>query len=267
MGCHNTAPGIFPGAVLSCPGPYHLGLIVRYDGTDYHGFQKQAGQDTIQAAIERRCAEIFGPGRLLGASRTDAGVHAEGQVAVWQGPVPVPIDKVAVVLNRQLPRDIQVVRACWVPWGWDPRRKASYKQYSYRIWRGSEPPPLPLYRIVWWNAEELSWRRLNEASGLFLGTHDFWAFRTEGSSAETTVRTMVVSRWTIEHNGFVWRYQVMGTGFLYRMVRHVVGSMVEAAKTGRTLEVIQQGLADPRGKVGALAPARGLTLDRIQFGD
>ncbi len=267
MSFQDTAPGIIPGAVLSCPGSCHLGLIVRYDGTDYHGFQRQAGQPTVQAMIEQRCQEIFGPGRLLGASRTDAGVHAEGQVVVWQGPVPLPMDRVAFVLNHKLPRDIQVVRAFRVREGWDPRRQPSYKQYSYRIWRGSEAPPLALYRFAWWNVEELSWRRLHEASNLFLGAHDFRAFRTEGSSAETTVRTIVISRWASEQNGRIWRYQVMGTGFLYRMVRHMVAAMIEAAKPGGTLAVIQQGLADPRGKVGALTPARGLTLDHIQFRD
>ncbi|WP_243239394.1 tRNA pseudouridine synthase A [Sulfobacillus harzensis] len=241
-------------------------MIVRYDGTDYHGFQKQPdGCSTVQAVLDQTLAGVLGPGRSIGASRTDAGVHAAGQVVVWRGTVAMPLEKVPVVLNRRLPPDIQIRAAFWVPKGWDPRRAASWKQYSYRLWRAPTPPPLSLYRRALWRPDALSWTRLNQAAALFLGRHDFQAFRTEGSSAETTVRTLLVSRWVMEEAGLVWRYQVLGNGFLYRMVRHLVGAMLEAAEPGGDMDRIRHGLAFPADKVGALAPPRGLTLEDIQF--
>lgn len=263
----DTALGSAPGAVLFCPKGAELALVVRYDGTDYHGFQKQPADRTVQGELDRVLGQVLGPGHTVGASRTDAGVHAEGQVVVWRGRAAIPLGRVAVVLNRRLPPAIQVVRAGWVPEGWDPRRHTSDKQYSYRVWRAAVPPSLDLYRMVHWEPGQLAWTRLQEAAGLFVGTHDFRAFRTEGSSAETTVRTIWLSRWTMEQDGQVWRYQVMGSGFLYRMVRHMVGSMLEAALPGGTLEPIRAGLAHPEVKAGALAPPTGLVLNSIRFRD
>lgn len=238
---------------------------MRYDGTDYHGFQKQAQAPTIQAALEDVLTSLFGPGRVRGASRTDAGVHAEGQVAVWDGAVPLPLSRVALVVNRRLPPAVQIVAADWVPAGWNPQKMAVAKQYSYRIWRADGSPSLPWYRVTHAVPGPMSWRRLNEAAGLFLGTHDFSAFRTEGSSAQTTVRCVWVSRWIMEQGGSIWRYQVVGNGFLYRMVRHMVGAMLKAAEPGGDVLPIADGLAHPDRKVGALAPACGLTLDWISF--
>ncbi len=270
MPLEDTARGVNPGAVFLSEAEGvsgDLGLIVRYDGTDYHGFQKQPRHTTIQGVLDAALGSLLGRGHTLGASRTDAGVHADGQVVVWRGPCPVPLQRVAFVLNRRLPPAIQIVRAFRVPRGWDPRRRAAAKQYSYRVWRGAEPPPLACYRRVAVDADALSWARLTEAAALFLGEHDFRAFRTEGSSAETTVRTILASRWWPEDGGHIWRFTVIGTGFLYRMVRHMVGSMLEAGAPGGSVEAIRQGLAHPDRKVGALAPAAGLTLDWIQFGE
>ncbi|MCY0879429.1 MAG: tRNA pseudouridine(38-40) synthase TruA [Firmicutes bacterium] len=264
MAEERTALGALPGAVFSSAGR-HLALVVRYDGTDYHGFQKQRGAATIQGVLEQVLEPLLGPGHVVGASRTDAGVHAAGQVVVWRGPVPIPEDRVVGVINRRLPASIQVIRGFWVPWGWDPRRQASAKQYSYRLWRVPAVPPLPWYRFVHWLPDDLSWERLETGARLFLGQHDFRAFRTEGSSAEKTVREIFDSRWVAEEGGAIWRYQVAGNGFLYRMVRHMVGAMLEAALPGGSLAVIEHGLAYPQKKVSALAPAQGLCLDWIRF--
>ena len=268
MPLSDTARGVDPGAVFFSsvnPGSWDLGLIVRYDGTDYHGFQKQPRHVTVQGVLDAALGELLGAGRSAGASRTDAGVHAAGQVVVWRGLCPIPLDRVAAVINRHLPPAIQIVRAFRAPQGWDPRRAAQAKQYSYRVWRGAEPPLLPWYRMVAEYPGTFSWARLREAAALFQGEHDFRAFRTEGSSAGTTVRTILASGWSSEESGQIWRFTVIGTGFLYRMVRHMVGSMLEAAAPDGGMEAIRQGLAHPEAKVGALAPASGLTLDWIQF--
>lgn len=258
-----TAP-VSADAVFLPNEPSDLGLIVRYDGTDYHGFQKQAQVRTIQGDLERALTQLMGPGRLVGASRTDAGVHAEGQVAVWHGAVTMPVQRVPEVVNRKLPAAIRIREAFRVPAGWDPRRSAVAKQYSYRLWCAVAPPPVEWQRLVFAVSQPLAWPQLQKGARIFMGTHDFRAFRTEGSHAETTVRQIYASRWAMEQSGRIWRYQVIGSGFLYRMVRHMVGSMLEAAKPGGSLEALERGLAFPDEKVTALAPARGLMLDWIQ---
>lgn len=261
-----TAPWIERGAVPLSIRRRDLCLVVRYDGTDYHGFQKQGTVSTIQGELERVLHGLLGPGGVVGASRTDAGVHAQGQVVVWHGPVPVPIERLAMVANRLLPSSIQIVKAWWVPRGWDPRREAMAKQYSYRLWRQSDPPDLRWHRLVLPHSQALSWARLQQSAALFLGTHDFWAFRTEGAGTKTTVRTIFASRWIMEDYGKIWRYQVIGNGFLYRMVRHMVGSMLQAAQPEGTLEGIETALHLVGHKLAPLAPAQGLTLDWIDFG-
>lgn len=259
----HTAPRV--GAVLPFAQDDQLCLVVRYDGTDYHGFQKQPHGPTIQGVLEEVLIKMLGPGQLTGASRTDSGVHAAGQVAIWDGAVGLPIDRIIAVLNRRLPPAIQIVKISWVPRGWDPRRVALAKQYSYRLWRAVGPPDPLWYRMAVPYRRTLSWQRLQESADLFIGTHDFRAFRTEGSSAKTTVRTILVSRWHMEERGHIWRYQVVGDGFLYRMVRHMVASMLLAAAPGGSLEGILEGLSNPGVKRTRLAPGMGLTLDWISF--
>ncbi len=255
------------GAVFALPqGPRQLCLIVQYDGTDYHGFVKQKKGPTIQGVLESVLVEVMGKGRVVGASRTDSGVHAQGQVVVWDGQIPMPVDRVARALNGRLPKDIQIRGAGFVPLGWDPRRQATAKQYSYRIWRDALPPDLPWYRMVHVFRGPLVWSKLVEGAALFVGTHDFQAFRTEGSGVKTTVRTIRSSGWSMEEDGRLWRYQVVGDGFLYRMVRHMVGGMLQAAGAHGSLDVLKAGLSNPGCKVSWLAPAEGLTLDWINFG-
>lgn len=258
-----TAPG--KGAVFLSPDERDLCLVVRYDGTDYHGFQKQKNALTIQGVLEAVLQRLLGSGQIVGASRTDTGVHAQGQVAVWRGPVGLPLDRLVAVVNRRLPAGIGIVGARWVVQGWDPRRAAHAKQYSYRIWRGDDPPALPWHRLVYPYFGPLSWRSLQESSEVFVGEHDFRAFRTEGAGVKTTVRTIYQSRWLMEEGGRIWRYQVVGNGFLYRMVRHMVGSMLKAAEPNGSIEAIKAGLANPAVKAASLAPAQGLMLDWIEF--
>lgn len=237
---------------------------VAYQGTRYHGFQRQAGQlVTVQSVLEGVLQELLGPGQVIAASRTDAGVHAAGQVAVWTGANPIPLERFARVINHRLPEDIRIAEPLEVPPGWDPRRAAVAKAYSYRLWVGPGPCPIWWNGFVWVVDEPLNWAILEQAARLFEGPHDFWAFRTEGSSAKTTTRTVWTSRWWREAQGRLWRYRVIANGFLYHMVRRMVGAQVAAARTGE-LGVIEAALTlAERKKAGPVAPAQGLTLDWV----
>lgn len=239
-------------------------LVLAYDGTGFHGFQRQAAGRTVQGELESaltRITRMEAP--VVAASRTDSGVHAAGQVAVWSpGGCRIPPDRLVTALNAQLLPEI-VVRGCEaVPDGVDPRRAARAKTYSYRIWTGGPPDPFTA-RFVWWMDGPLSLTALNRLARCFLGPHDFWAFRGEGSSARTTERVIYAAGWAVERE--TWIFRVTGNGFLYHMVRMMVGAMVEEVARGRT-GLIARSLAEPRrGKAAPPAPAHGLCLDRVEF--
>ncbi|MBX5467853.1 MAG: tRNA pseudouridine synthase A [Firmicutes bacterium] len=239
---------------------------VAYQGTRYHGFQRQSGSvPTVQGVLEAVLTELLGPGRVRAASRTDAGVHAQGQVAVWTGENPIPLDRFADVINRRLPGDIWIDRPQPVDPRWNPRRQAVAKAYSYRLWVSPEPCPVTWRPFVWVVEGRPNWAVLEAAARAFEGEHDFWAFRSEGSSAKTTVRRVLVSRWEREADGAIWRYRVVANGFLYHMVRKMVGAQVRAALAGDWTP-IRTALADPRaGKMRELAPAEGLVLDWVRM--
>ena len=241
-----------------------LALKLAYDGTAYFGFQRQKDRPTVQGTLERVLARLSGiSAPVVGAGRTDAGVHARGQVAVWRSESwPIPVERVPMVLNGQLPDDIRVLAAWLVPAAFDPRRAARAKTYSYTLKLGGTPDPIA-DRRVWVLDEPPDHVLLERAARLIEGRHDFRAFRGEGSSARRTERTVFAARWEIRPP--YWVFWITGDGFLYHMVRLMVGAMVEGARRG-TLEAIEQGLRAPHGtKVGRLAPARGLCLERVEF--
>ncbi len=245
----------------------YLRLLVAYDGTDFSGFQKQPGQRTVQGELERHLSQLLGPGKVKGASRTDAGVHAWGQVVVWTGSVPIPLDKLTTVLNHRLPSDLSVRAVRWVPETFRPIQDAQAKYYSYRVWIADFVPWPGQARYVAVMEQPLSWGILTRAADTIRGRHDFRAFRSEGSSAQTTTRHVFQSRWVMEQHGLIWRYDIGADGFLYRMVRHLVGAMMFCAKTG-DLSILYEGLENPHGdKIGLVAPAKGLILKRIDYGD
>ncbi|WP_020376665.1 tRNA pseudouridine(38-40) synthase TruA [Sulfobacillus thermosulfidooxidans] len=243
----------------------YLRLLIAYDGTDFAGFQKQPNRRTVQGELEHHLQHLLGPGTVYGASRTDAGVHARGQVVVWTGRVAIPIEKIVAVMNRRLPSDLVIRHVDWVPETFRPTYDAQAKYYSYRIWRGSSVPWPGTARYVAIIERSLSWVTLNQAARLIVGQHDFWAFRSEGSSAQTTIRHVFLSKWTMEDEGNIWRYDIGADGFLYHMVRRLVGAMILCAERG-DISLIYQGLEHPRSaKVGFVAPAKGLILERIDY--
>lgn len=242
----------------------HLALRISYDGTDYHGFQTQSQYITIQSALESHMQALLGPGRIIGASRTDSGVHADEQIVVWTGTSIIPLERLGWVLNRRLPVSIRVQNVAWVPIGWDPRRVVASKFYRYQIWRG--PVPASWARYVYRVDEPLEWGLLQEAAQLFEGLHDFSGFRSEGSSAKTTHRHVYTSYWEMSQSGRLWVFHVGANGFLYHMVRLMVAAMMDAAKTG-SLRAITEALdiPTPHNRMKKLAPACGLTLARIDI--
>lgn len=273
-------------------------LTIAYDGTDYSGWQVQPGRRTIQGELEQAAATLMGNSsalagrtespqqRILGSGRTDAGVHAWGQVARcvlpgWRA------DTTAVLrgLNSRLPPDITVLSVRETVPSFHPIANAIGKRYRYQIQLGGQRDPFSIrarHRIHAAIDTEL----LQAASAKFLGEHDFAAFQATGAPRTTTVRTISHSVWRPEPSrpesssqsadsengtgdfGQRWYYEVEGNGFLYNMVRNIVGTMLEVARGRHTVEWIDEVLQSRDRKLaGATAPANGLTLVRVNYPD
>lgn len=251
---------------LTVPAMRNLRIRLAYDGTEYCGWQVQANQPTIQAAIEEVLAEIEGcPVKLHGSGRTDAGVHALGQVASFTLENPIPPDNLKKALNRLLPRDIRVLDCAEAPPEFHARHSALAKTYEYRILRAEVCPPF-IRRYVYHHPYPLDERAMAGAATAFEGRHDFRSFASAGGNEmESTARTIFFSR--IERQGDMLSYRVRGDGFLYHMVRNIVGTLLEAGRgnlaPGSIPKII--GAAD-RGAAGPMAPALGLFLVSVDYG-
>ena len=203
-------------------------LTLEYDGTAYCGWQLQSGQDSIQARLEYALERIFsGQIRVYGAGRTDAGVHARGQVAAFRLPRPFDPDDLMRALNALLPPDIAVINAACAEDSFDPRRDARSRSYEYRILNQRIRSPLQL-RYSWLVRDSLDLRAMDEAAAMFIGEHDFASMRSLGSEEKTTVRRVLASNWRRE--GKFLTYRVEATAFLRHMVRTMVATMVEAGR-------------------------------------
>lgn len=241
-------------------------MTVAYDGSAFQGFQYQPGVPTVQGVLEDVLAEVSGVrARVQGASRTDSGVHARGQVAVWRVEAsPIPVDRLALVANRRLPGAIRIRDVRAVPETFDPRRSRA-KAYSYRLVAEPVADPFWIHRVGV-VPMPLALAPLNAWAAAFLGRHDFGAFRHQGSSAKTTVRQIFAAHWEVARPGEPgWVFWVTGDGFLYHMVRLMVGAMCAAAQAGAP-EPIRWALAHPE-RVGpfSAAPASGLCLEKVWF--
>ena len=243
-----------------------LVMRVAYDGREFSGFQRQPGLRTVQGVLEAGLLQASGTSTCvtLGASRTDAGVHARGQVVAWSGHGwAIPPHRLSAAVNPCLPPTVRIVAAWTGPDGFDPARAARAKTYSYTIRPGPGHPDPWDEGQAWTPGGPLNLTALNRAARLFVGGHDFRAFRGEGSSARTTERTILAAHWQAEPP--VWRFWVTGDGFLYHMVRFMVGSMIEAVRR-ESLDAIRSALLHPEGqKAAAPAPPEGLCLERVEF--
>lgn len=239
-------------------------LELSYDGTNYHGWQKQNNAVTIQETLERSLCKIYKTSiETTGASRTDTGVHAKQQVVTFQVPFTIPSERLPYALNANLPPDIVVYNASEVPEDFHPRYHAVQKTYSYTMLMRKFMDPM-LRNSVLFVAEGLDIEKMQYAANQFVGTHDFSAFRTVGSSVKSSVRTIYKSELT--QSGEILEYHITGDGFLYNMVRIIVGTLIEVGRGNILAEEISEIIASKdRNQAGKTAPPQGLCLEAIYY--
>lgn len=239
-------------------------LTVAYDGTNYCGWQVQPNGVSIQAVLQKAIENLLGkPTDVTGASRTDSGVHALGQVAVFDTDSRIPAWKYAMAINQRLPDDIVVQKSEIVPDDFHPRYQEVEKTYEYRIL--NRRTALPNERLYSWHyRQKLDTQAMQRAAALFIGTHDFGAFCSIKTSADSTVRAVYTSN--ITRSGDIITYRISGDGFLYNMVRIIMGALAKVGVGQRSDEDILRALQNPSVKFGTpTAPARGLTLVGIRY--
>ena len=241
-------------------------LRVAYDGTAYHGWQLQPGAVTIEQILNETLTELLGePIQVIGASRTDSGVHARGNVAVFDTSHRMPADKICFALNQRLPEDIRVQSSETVAPDWHPRRCSCVKTYEYKILnRKIELPTERLYSHFCYF--DMDVEKMQQAAEYLLGEHDFKSFCTVRTQAEETVRT-IYSLDITKVNDLI-TIRISGSGFLYNMVRIISGTLIEVGNGQYPPERVKTILeACNREMAGPTAPAQGLTLMGIEFFD
>ena len=239
-------------------------VTLAYDGTAYRGWQAQPAAPTIQATIESALARLAKePVRVVGAGRTDAGVHAHGQVAHFVLPHPIPPDALARGLNALLPFDVRCLDAATAPDDFHARKSARSKTYRYFLDRAPVPTPFRV-RFTLHHPYPLDRDAIENAASAFIGRKDFAAFSASASEARTTVRHVTVSRFLDEGGELV--YEVAADGFLHHMVRNIVGTLLEVGRGKLSAGDVARILASrERGRAGPTAPARGLHLMRVEY--
>ena len=239
-------------------------LTIAYDGTDYHGFQSQVNGIAIQDVIEEVLADLFHePIRIKSASRTDTGVHAEGNVAVFDVETRITPSKIALALNARLPEDIRIVDSVQVPDDFHPRFQETVKTYEYRILNRKFPDPMMrnLENHIYY---PLDAEKMNRAAGYLVGEHDFASFCSSGFSSKTTVRT--IYRAEVIRRGDRISFFITGNGFLYNMVRILAGTLIEIGEGKYPPEEMEKILAArDRSCAGQTALAKGLVLKEIRY--
>jgi len=277
-------------------------LTLAYDGTDFRGWQVQPGEPTIQGELQTGLGRVAGESPLpQGSGRTDAGVHALGQVASFALRAPIPAENLVRALNRTLPNSIRVLNAQLAPPGFHARHSAIAKTYEYRIFlerpwlhgsrtgqskesATSQPAAVCspfLARYVWPCSWPLDLDALNQAADQFIGEHDFTSFaaadpdlsarnRAEDHDSEqaSPIRTIFSSAWERREaeNAVLLVYRVRGNGFLHHMVRNIVGTIVDIGRGYRsTIEIPAILTARSRSAAGPTAPSQGLFLHSVEY--
>lgn len=239
-------------------------LTVAYDGTRYAGWQVQPNGLAVQEVLENCLSDLLGKRiHTLGASRTDAGVHALGNVAVFDTCERMPADKYAYALNVRLPEDIRIQRSEEVALDFHPRFCETVKIYEYRILNRRFPDPTQRLNSLHWYGS-LNLDAMRRGAALLVGTHDFRGFATANPQTKTTVRTIYETSLWKEKDMIYFR--VTGNGFLYNMVRIIVGTLLEIGKGAMEAERVSEILASKnRIQAGPTARAHGLTLVEIHY--
>ncbi|NLJ80478.1 MAG: tRNA pseudouridine(38-40) synthase TruA [Firmicutes bacterium] len=240
-------------------------LKVQYEGTAYSGFQIQPDQPTIQGKLEEALAKLATERiRVVGAGRTDAGVHSEGQIVSFRSSgLTVPTAKLPYALNRLLPGDIRVVGSERRAKNFHAQRSALEKTYRYQIYQGPFPNVF-WRRYALWERNDLNWPEMERCSRLLVGTLDFAAFAASGSSVKTTVRSM--HQIELDWEGPLKTIRFTADGFLYKMVRNLVGTLLDVGRCKVGAKDIEALLASGDRRLGSATVApQGLFLESVRY--
>ena len=243
-----------------------LKLTVAYDGSAYHGFQRQPNDITVQQVLEEALTRITGAAvTLAGSGRTDSGVHARGQVVSFATACPIPAANLKKAMNSILPPDIAVMAAEEVQEGFHARYSARWKRYCYRVVLNKDYDPF-LRNFAWQMQNTvLDVAAMNTAAAYLLGTHDFSFFRSSGSVQTSPVKTIYKAQWQAAAPGNLL-FTIEGDGFLYRMVRNIVWNLVEVGAGRKSVERFKEELdAAARHFKISPAPPQGLYLDYVGY--
>lgn len=239
-------------------------LTVAYDGTNYYGWQRQKDLVTVQQVLEDRLSKIFDePLSTAASGRTDTGVHALGQVVSFSTSGRIPVENIVKAARTVLPSDIAVLRAEQADSDFHARFCAKAKEYVYKIVQTDLPDPF-LVNYAWLLDKKIDEKLMQQAASLIIGEHDFSSFRASGSTPTQPVRTISSAKWKREGNKLI--FSIKGNGFLYHMVRNLVGSFVDVGTGKITVEDFGKILlAKDRNLAGKTAPPQGLYLAEVFY--
>lgn len=241
-------------------------ITVAYDGTNYCGWQMQPNGITVEEVLNRKLSSLTGEDiHIIGASRTDSGVHALGNIAVFDTHSTIPPERIAYALNQKLPNDIVVTKSEGVELNWHPRyQKEIIKTYEYHIYNESVPNPMKRLTSTFISFP-LNIEKMREGAACLIGEHDFVSFCNVRTNVEDTIR--MVEDIVIEKNGPDITIRIRGNGFLYNMVRIIAGTLIRVGRGFYAPERVKEILeAKERTEAGVTAPPQGLVLVSIEYG-
>ncbi|MCB2341408.1 tRNA pseudouridine(38-40) synthase TruA [Clostridium estertheticum] len=242
----------------------NIKIIIEYDGTNYSGWQRQNNVMTIQEKIESAIEELTGEKtQITGSSRTDAGVHAKGYTGNFYTNSKIVIEKFTGAINSKLPRDIVILQSFEVPYEFHSRYNSMGKMYSYTIINRRQAVAVGR-NYIYHHKQILDVEAMQIGAQYFMGTHDFSAFKNLGSSAKTSVRT--ISRLDIVKNEELIKIYIAADGFLYNMVRIIVGALIRVGEGKiKPIEIKDIIESKQRSKAGKSVPANGLCLEEVFY--
>jgi len=241
----------------------NLRLLIEYDGTDFHGFAKQKGARTVQGVLETTLQSLLKePVQVIGASRTDAGVHARGQVVNFFCSSAIPAEKMASILNRRLPPDLKVLRSAEVPDHFHARYSAQSRLYRYTLYTRPHPSVWRT-RYAYHYPYPLDTERMADALRRIEGTHDFRAFSIKTPPDQNTVRTLY--RTSVRRTRDTIQIELEGSAFLRGMVRLIVGHLLLIGRGRLPVDALEAALNQPSKRLSLMAPPQGLCLMRVKY--